>query len=398
MQAGVTPQHAPESLLIGERVDGTLVHISEVPSGIACGCRCPSCQRPLVARKGEQMVHHFGHHGARGEHACHSGPETALHRFAKELLASRLALVLPPLQPRGEPQQSNTREPYHFDAAVLESRLSTIIPDVILRRADRDLLVEFCVTHACPANKIAKIEQLGIAAIEIDLSGLANGASRQELEEAILIQAPRRWLHNPKLAPAPAGEPEPAHARPALQGVPSIAALQRAYHSACREVQAMRIRSLGPGRIEADGLAHTIGIEVAGVGCFNVTPADWQATILVSALDRALAGRSGLVSTKAALQQLRARDSLRTRFSRLSVAEAAALNTALPSFATPAAAIAAWAMTLSRQGVLVPSSARDQWVIRRETLQLVREARQRHSASARIATSVPDTLTSRRSP
>ncbi|WP_334317922.1 competence protein CoiA family protein [Methylorubrum extorquens] len=394
MQAGVTAHHPPESLLFGERADGTIAHISDVPSGIACGCRCPSCHRPLVARKGDQMVHHFAHHGAGDEHACQSGPETALHRFAKELLASRLALVLPPLQILGETQLS-MREPYRFDAAVLERRMGAIIPDVILRRANRDLMVEFCVAHACPANKIAKIEQLGIAAVEIDLSELAHRASRQELEDAILIQSPRRWLHNPKIARAPSGELQPAPARFVTRVDPSIAALQRAYLSACREVQTMRVRSLGPSRIAADGLAHAIRVEVAGLGCFTVGPADWQAAILVSALDRALAGRSGLVSTKAALQQLRERDQLRTRFSRLSAAEAAALRSALPTFALPKAAIADWAMALSRQGILVPSSARDQWVIRRETLQLVREARQRHAGSVKVAASAPEPFKSR---
>jgi hypothetical protein len=29
-------------LVYGARIDGTIVHISEVPSGAVCGCRCPS--------------------------------------------------------------------------------------------------------------------------------------------------------------------------------------------------------------------------------------------------------------------------------------------------------------------------------------------------------------------
>ena len=391
---GVTAQHASESLLFGERADGTLAHISEVPSGIACGCRCPSCQRPLVARKGEQMVHHFGHHGAAGEHACQSGSETALHRFAKELLASRLVLVLPPLPQNGEKQPRYTGGLYCFDAAALEKRLGAIIPDVIVRRANRDLLVEFCVTHACDANKVAKIASLGIAAIEIDLSGLAHSASRTELEDAILNQAPRRWLHNPKLNQALSARSTPTPHRAQAHRVQTIAALQHAYLLACREVLAMRSRSVSPSRMEADGLSHAIGVEVAGLGCFNVGPSDWQATILAAALDRAWTSRSGFVSTKAALQQLRERDWLRMRFSVLSETEAKALGTALPAFVTPAAAIAGWAMALSRQGILVPSSVRGQWVIRRETLQLVREARQRHSASLMAPPLPPDPLTS----
>jgi hypothetical protein len=42
MQDGMTAQHGPQNLLFGERLDGTLAHISEVPSDISCGCRCPS--------------------------------------------------------------------------------------------------------------------------------------------------------------------------------------------------------------------------------------------------------------------------------------------------------------------------------------------------------------------
>ncbi|GJD94774.1 hypothetical protein OCOJLMKI_1978 [Methylobacterium iners] len=332
------------------------------------------------------MVHHFGHYGAAEERACRSGPETALHRFAKELLASRLALVLPPLERGGEGRRSYTGGPYRFDAAALERRLGAITPDVIVWRADRDLLVEFCVTHRCDADKIAKIASLGIAAVEIDLSSVALSTSRPALEEAILNQAPRRWLHNSKLSPTPSAVPKPELRRSASHWEQSMAALERVYLSAYREVQAMRSRSLDTNRIQADSLSHAIGVEIAGLGCFNVAPADWQAAILLSALDRALSGRPGFVSTKGALQQLRERGWLHKRFSRLSAAEVTALEGALPSFAPPAAGIAAWAMALSRQGILVPSSVRDQWVIRRETLQLVREARQHGSTSATVAT------------
>ena len=93
-------QLASESLLFGERADGTLAQISEVPSGIACGCRCLSCQRPWVARKGEQMGHYLGLYSAAEEHACESGPKAALHRFAKELPASRHAYPIEPCHER----------------------------------------------------------------------------------------------------------------------------------------------------------------------------------------------------------------------------------------------------------------------------------------------------------
>lgn len=332
-----------------------------------------------MARRGEQLNHHFGHHNALGGHACTGGPETALHRFAKELLAAKLALVLPPLHRDGERQARYAGGFYRFDEAVLEHRLGSIIPDVIVRRADRDLFVEFYVTHACDAEKAARIADLGTAAIEIDLSGLAPNAPRAELEAAILERAPRRWLHNAKHGLA-AGIDRPVTNRIAPFPQRCSSGLQRAYATAHRQALSTPSRSLARRRIEADGLVHAIGIEVAGLGCFSVSPHDWQAQLLMSALERALVGGPAVVNAKAALQQVREYGWLRARFSRLSPADAEALRSAQPLFAPPTEAIAAWAMALSRQGILVPTMGRTQWVIRRETLQLVRQARQAANA------------------
>ena len=375
MVEGAVQAYTREGLLFGERPNGSLVHISEVPSGLACNCRCPNCGTPLVARRGEQLGHHFGHHNTTGERACAGGPETALHRFAKELLAAKLAFRLPPLHRDGEGTARYAGGLYRFDGAILEQRLGTVIPDVIVRRADRDLFVEFHVTHACDATKIAKIASLGTAAIEVDLSSLSQNAPRAELEAAILERAPRRWLHNPKLGwVGDVHGPVTTTITPASSR--SVTALEKAYASAHHEAFSTPSRSLARHRVEADGLACAIGVEVAGIGCFTASPHDWQALILLNAVERALVGGPAVVSASAALKQIRERGWLRPRFSRLTPAEAKALSAALPSYASPADAITAWAMTLSREGILVPSHARGQWVIRRETLQRVREARQ----------------------
>lgn len=370
MQGGIA---VAEGLVFGIRADGTLAHISEVDSGLACGCRCASCGTPLVARRGDRVQHHFGHHGAAGERSCHGGPETALHRFAKELLASKLTLALPPVLREGERQPLHPGGPYRFDSALLEHRLGTIVPDVIVRRADRDLLVEFQVMHACGPDKIARIADLGVAAVEIDLSGLLKSTRRRDIEDAILSRSPRRWLHNPKLQRVSTALAETVD-RPLRPGRTS-AALGRVYAAACREVRAMPVAGLAPARIEADGLSHAIGLEVAGFGCFSVSPRDWQALILMSALDCALVRGPGVVKIEMALQQVRERGWVRRRFSRLQPAELASLRTASPSFALPDMAIAAWATALSLQGLLIPSGRRDEWIIRRETLHLMRKAR-----------------------
>jgi len=71
---------------------GKLVHISEVESGLACGCVCPSCDAQLVARKGAKVVHHFAHHST---YPCEYALETALHIAAKDILNDQKRIILP---------------------------------------------------------------------------------------------------------------------------------------------------------------------------------------------------------------------------------------------------------------------------------------------------------------
>ena len=137
---------------------------------------------------------------------------------------------------------------YRFDAATLEHRLGAIIPDVIVHRADRTLLVEFRVTHPCDFAKIAKIVALGVAAVEIDLSGLAQGASRQALEEAILSRAPRRWLYNPRL-PQASIAPEPKKRAPHVSASPCCASARARLHRGLP-------RGAGDAREESGPMAH----------------------------------------------------------------------------------------------------------------------------------------------
>ncbi len=63
---------------------GQLVHVDTVPRGRRCGCICPACEAPLVAKKGSVYQNHFAHETSST--AC----EGALHIIAKRLLAERI--------------------------------------------------------------------------------------------------------------------------------------------------------------------------------------------------------------------------------------------------------------------------------------------------------------------
>jgi len=197
--SGFACRNGQPSLVFGQRADGSIAHISEVPRGKECGCVCPACGIPLVARQGQVRDHHFGHLGAQDGRPCSTGPETALHMFAKELLARELRLTLPPVQLEdgGETWSKSPGGNYTFDRAILEHRLGNIIPDVIVTREGRDLIVEFAVTNECGPEKIARIQELDLAAVEIRLSDLRADVSKEEVEKGILDTCRRKWLHNP---------------------------------------------------------------------------------------------------------------------------------------------------------------------------------------------------------
>ncbi|MDE4914496.1 hypothetical protein PQI07_27920 [Methylobacterium sp. 092160098-2] len=353
--SGFACRDGAESLVLGERDDGSIVHISEVPSGRACLCVCPGCAAPLVARKGRVNDHHFAHAGSADGSPCRTGPETALHKFAKEILGRRLHLALPALalEEDGDRWIRYGGGVHAFDAAILERRLGDIVPDVIVRRGDRDLLVEFAVTHTCEPAKIERIRDLDVAAVEIDLSKVPRDAGRAELEAAILGSAPRVWLHNPLLAEGRAelGRRRQARADALARRGRDLAA---AYELAAGEVRAMKPSDPAFATIGRDGFGPAVGLEVRGQGCFTVAAGDWQAILLTGIFEAHRLQGTWTFGAGRGLGRLARLGLLRPRFARLADTEVAAAKAADDRFGTPLEAIRAWASALTLLGILSP--------------------------------------------
>ncbi|MGO4527352.1 hypothetical protein AB4097_21160 [Microvirga sp. 2MCAF35] len=357
-----------------------MAHVSEVASGLECGCICPGCGSRLVARKGPKNDHHFGHDGSADGRPCKTGPETALHKFAKEVLAKRLRLFLPALEMSdGDDRWVGFQGgSFGFHEAVLEHRLEEIVPDVIVRRGERDLLVEFAVTHVCGPEKIDRIALMDIGAIEIDLSGLARDVSRDGLEEAILDTAPRKWLHNPRFREGWI-ELEARRRKRTEALARRTDALRDAYLSSCAKLQTNGTPCLAVGRIREDGLDRAISLEVGGMGCFTVPPRDWQATVLADVVDVAVAGSIPFVSVNGALRKLRDRRWIQDRFSRVTDAEAAMIREDGTTFELPENAVMEWIVVLSRKGILMPASGGGRWFLHRMIVDEVSQRRHRRA-------------------
>ncbi len=178
--------------------DGETTHISEAENGLKCACTCPTCGGPLIARQGKVVEHHFAHAGGN---ECKHAVETALHLAAKDILVARKEIVLPAVEllpSYGFPHIEIAPERrYLIESVAVERRLGSIIPDVIVQIAGRNLLVEVTVTHGPDKEKLRKIRGLGVSCVEIDLSKTDRGLSRAELEK-IVVDGTRqkRWLYN----------------------------------------------------------------------------------------------------------------------------------------------------------------------------------------------------------
>ncbi|NOR55194.1 MAG: hypothetical protein GQ531_03200 [Sulfurovum sp.] len=182
--------------------DGVLYEPSQVDRGRACNCICPSCKKPLIAKKGEIRKKHFTHDINT---SCQTGKETAIHLAAKQIISQTKTVCLPSIELNGDPQ------PYGkviFDKIILEKSIPelkeqmTVIPDITatLNRGNKvkDLYIEIAVTHFTEEEKIDVLRKNKFSAIEIDLSSLYNEVHIDfaVIENIIMNGEYTTWIYN----------------------------------------------------------------------------------------------------------------------------------------------------------------------------------------------------------
>lgn len=190
--------------------NGIMHDVTGVESGRACDCICPSCQQPLQARKGSKKRHHFAHDTDVQNISCDSAFETSIHLMTKQIISEDKTLSFPSLEisetlkdENGAPHtQYDTIEKEtkkYFRKVVLEKRLDQIRPDIIAFTQDDTFLIEVAVTSFCDKAKIKKIRNTQIAAIEIDLSCIDYGVTKEELRDHLHDQnTKKKWLYHPR--------------------------------------------------------------------------------------------------------------------------------------------------------------------------------------------------------
>lgn len=175
-----------------------MVTIEEVTeNGLKCGLICPSpaCGRELVAcLRVTKKRPYLRHHRA----PCQFSGESALHKYAKQLIQLHGSILVPKVQLEGKTLREARQ--LKFDSVVLEHRFHSIIPDIIANVGSHQLLIEIKVTHACDERKTAILANKSLNTVEIDLSHLERaGVPVAEFDRAILESAPRVWLYNHRI-------------------------------------------------------------------------------------------------------------------------------------------------------------------------------------------------------
>lgn len=184
----------------------TLIHVADVESG-KCSLICPSCRSPLTAVKGSKNQHHFRHDV---DNECVSGVESAIHLAAKQMIKKEKKISLPKyglslseIDSKGERytvqktfiQDGTTIE---FDSVQEEIALHEMKADILALKGNKQLIIEICYRHKVDDQKLKKLINANISAIEIDLKDLKQEDLRDMKTFWSFINDPERikWLYH----------------------------------------------------------------------------------------------------------------------------------------------------------------------------------------------------------
>lgn len=130
-------QHVPFGL---RTQDHTFVDVADVMRGKNCGCICPSCHTPLIARQGEEKQWHFAHASRKVEGTdkeCDFSFFVSVRMMARQIIETGIYITLP------EYKCSLTKQAKGkcFKEDFLVAKSSTILLDNV----DKEASFEKCV-------------------------------------------------------------------------------------------------------------------------------------------------------------------------------------------------------------------------------------------------------------
>ena len=167
---------------------GKMVHIDSVARGKSCGCHCPHCKEPLVAKHGDIKAHHFAHHSETRKATLEICYAVILYKVAEQLIQTHKKIHAPSyygIFPEQDIEFSEVRVDSQYERYDKQ-------PDVIATGTDgKEYLIEFVFAHKVQHKQ--PLDYKNLTCLEIDLA-------RQNLQtiEKFLFTSneDRKWLNN----------------------------------------------------------------------------------------------------------------------------------------------------------------------------------------------------------
>lgn len=189
--------------------NNSLIHISHAKIGKKCECVCPNheCGANLIAVKGNIRQHHFRHEAG---YECDKGLESSIHLGAKKIISEKKILMLPEyicsVRERDRSGKEYVeqkiiirgKEFIKFDTVQEEKCIYEMKADLIAIKNDREIIIEIFYSHKVDEEKIYKIKNNNISAIEIDLSNVKPEDVKDLDSFWLCINDAKniKWLHN----------------------------------------------------------------------------------------------------------------------------------------------------------------------------------------------------------
>lgn len=111
-------------------LDGKFCDIAHVPRGKKCGCICPSCKTPLIARQGKVKHWHFAHASRQvfleTQKSCEFSFFVAVRMMARQSIGEQIEIALPSYKGQVSEYLASYGRYFHEQFTVAEKQKITI--------------------------------------------------------------------------------------------------------------------------------------------------------------------------------------------------------------------------------------------------------------------------------
>ena len=176
--------HDGEAMIVEGRDDqGNIISIYDAQRGASQGLRC-ECKSELVAKQGDELSWHFAHANNQSG-ACAAATKATALRFIRKVLEDAGAITLPELDQIVKVQS-------------IHSLVAEGYGDFPIHTIKGEPLTELAIVTKLKKKSSASIrdraQRKNVAVMEIALHTFRS-RSDEEIAEAIIDDAPRKWLH-----------------------------------------------------------------------------------------------------------------------------------------------------------------------------------------------------------